>query len=236
MTGKLKIKVIANLLFSPNNVITTQVNFHSIWFCLKRPHSSYCFFVILSLITDQFLASLMVIFRILSLISCHFEAWGYFFIASKQTARPGSRPCIISSRNCFLSLFSWSSGNGRRVVPPGLCFYLPLVVFFRFLLTVVSNSSEMSPMSSSIVPNERLFLPSEVEAWDILSELSATSRDLAWSVLSWTAVSLSLTKQLLISQMKSICFYVNDFVLVMLYKVPLLCFREFWKATRRARE
>ena len=226
MTGKLKIKVIANLLFSPNNVNTTQVKFHTIWICLKRSHSSYCFFVILSLITDHFLASLIVMFRILSLISCHYEAWGYFFIASKQTARPGSRPCIISSQNYFLSLFSWYSGHVRRVVPPGLGFFLPLVVFFRFLLTVVSISSEI----------ERLFLLPEVEAWDILSELSATSRDFAWSVLSWTAVSLSLTKQLLITQMKSICFYLNDFVLAMLYKVPFLCFREFWKETRRDRE
>ena len=179
----------------------------------------------MSLITDQFLASLMVMFRILSLISCHFEAWGYFFIASKQTARPGSRPCIISSRNCFLSLFSWSSGHVRRVVPPGLGLCLPLVVFFRFLLTVVSNSSEMSPVSPSPVPSERLFLLPEVEALDLLSELSAPSPDLAWSVLSWPAVSLSLAKQLLITQMKSIRFYINDFVLA--NKVPFYVFEGF---------
>ena len=29
----------------------------------------------------------------------------YLFIASKQTARPGSRLCIISSRSCLLSVF-----------------------------------------------------------------------------------------------------------------------------------
>ena len=34
-----------------------------------------------------------------NLVSWRLEAWGYFFIASKQTTRPGSRPCIISSRN-----------------------------------------------------------------------------------------------------------------------------------------
>ena len=43
LTGKLKIKVIANLPFSPNNVITNQVKFHRIWICLKRSHNSYCF-------------------------------------------------------------------------------------------------------------------------------------------------------------------------------------------------
>ena len=105
LTGNLKIKVIANLLFSPNNVITTQLKFHIIWTCLKRSHISYCFFVFLPLIIDHFLASLMLMFRILSLIYCLFEAWMYFFNASKQTARPGSRPCIVFSRNCFLSLF-----------------------------------------------------------------------------------------------------------------------------------
>ena len=35
LTGKLKIQVIANLLSSPNNVITTQVKFRIIWICLK---------------------------------------------------------------------------------------------------------------------------------------------------------------------------------------------------------
>ena len=35
LTDKLKIQVIANLLFSPNNVITTQVKFRITWICLK---------------------------------------------------------------------------------------------------------------------------------------------------------------------------------------------------------
>ena len=190
------------------------MKFHIIWIRLKSSHNSYCFFVILPLKADHFLASLIVMFRILSLIFCHFEAWGYFFIASRQSARPGSRPCFISSRNCFLNLFSWSSGHVRRVVPPGLGFFLPLVVlvlvillvllvvFFRFLLTAVSNSSEMSLVSSSTVPRERLFLRPEVEASDLLSELFAPSPDLAWSVSSSTVVSLSLTKRIPITQMK----------------------------------
>ena len=45
---------------------------------MKQSHNSYCFFAILSLITDYFRASLMVMFRILFLKSCHFEAWGFF--------------------------------------------------------------------------------------------------------------------------------------------------------------
>ena len=72
---------------------------------MRSSHNPYSFFVILSLTSDLFLASLMVMFRILSKISCHFKAWAYFFIASKQTAHPGSRPCIISSRNCLIGLF-----------------------------------------------------------------------------------------------------------------------------------
>ena len=47
--------------------------------------------------------------------------------------------------------------------------------------------------------------------------------------LSWTAVSLSFTKQLLITQMKSICFYLNDFVLAMLYKVHFYVSESFEK-------
>ena len=119
----------------------------------------------MSLITDHFLASHMVMIRILTLVSCHFEACGYFFIASKQTARPGSRPCFISSPNCFISFFSWSSGHVRRVVPPGLGLFLPLAAFFRFFLTVVSKSSEMSTVSSSTFPSERLFLLSRLRTW-----------------------------------------------------------------------
>ena len=75
MTGKLKVRVKANLVFRQNKVITTQVNTVKIRICLNSSESIQ-FFVFLLLTSDHFLASLMAMFRILFLISCHFKAWG----------------------------------------------------------------------------------------------------------------------------------------------------------------
>ena len=72
------------MVFSPNNVITTQVKFEIIWICLESPHNQYCFSVILPPTSDHILASLLVMFRTLSLISCHFEARGTFLLPQNK--------------------------------------------------------------------------------------------------------------------------------------------------------
>ena len=163
---------------------------------MKSSHNPYCLFVILPLTFDHFLASLMVMFRFLSLISCHFEASWYFVIASKQTARPGSRPCsrpcisIISSRICLPPFLS--SGHVLCVVPPG--FSLPLVVFLlvgSLLFYYLSFDSLddcirfIRNVTRVIVNCSETDITSHGWGLGLLSELSALSPDLALVVASF---------------------------------------------------
>ena len=187
----------------------------------------------------------MVMFLILSLISCHFETWGYFFIASKRTAtaRPGSRPCIVSPRNCFLILFSWSSGHVRRVVLPGLGFLLPLVVFFRFLRWLYQIHPKCHPCHHRLFQVRDCFCFPRLRTWKfwvnclrrhgILHDCIVL--DCGFVILNKSNSDLkSIITELVLLRMKSICFYLNDFYLNdMLYKVPFICFREVWKKTQR---
>ena len=122
------------------------------------------FFVSLPLTSDHFQASMMVMFRFLSLISCHFKAGGYFFIASKKTARPGSRPC---PRPFFLIQRPCSSCCTTRVVS------IPFHGYIKFNRNVTCVIIYCSEGDTALLP--------EVEAikLDLLCKKSASAMDLA---------------------------------------------------------
>ena len=133
------------------------------------------------LISDHFLASLMVMFRILSLISCHFKAWGFFHclqrncsarqsplhhLFSKWSPQPFfliQRPCssccttrVLLTTSIFLSNFTSFTSNFLSIPLDGC------VKFKRNVTSVIIDSSEVQAFKL-----------------DLLSELSAPSLDLA---------------------------------------------------------